>query len=117
MSRGAPPHVDDRATAAAVRRVFDDAGYTAARIQERLGTHDQALAQTPDRPVYLRRVGEADLLAALVLLFMLDAPLAGDACERLLGRDDVSLLERVGLLTADGGLCHGPSGSSRTSTS
>jgi methylase of polypeptide subunit release factors len=87
--------------------VFDDAGYAAGPIQERLGTHDRALAQTPDRPVYLRRIGEDDALAVLVLLFMLDAPVATDVLERQLGRDSVELFERIGLVVLENGLVHG----------
>ena len=73
MTRAAPPQLEDRETAAAVRRVFDDAGYDADRIQERLGTSDRSLAEGPDRPVYLRRLGEADPLALLLRVFLLDA--------------------------------------------
>lgn len=51
MNRPDPPHLEDAETAAAARRVFDAAGYTAEQIQARLGTEAQSLAQTPDRPV------------------------------------------------------------------
>lgn len=107
VERGAPPRVSDRDTAAAARRVFADAGYEAGPIQERLGTHDRALAQTPDRPVYLRRIGEDDALAVLVLLFMLDAPVATDVLERQLSRDSIELFERIGLVILEDGLVHG----------
>ena len=107
VERGTPPRLDDRDTAAAARRVFADAGYEAGRIQERLGTHDQALAQTPDRPVYLRRIGDEDPLAILVLLFMLDATVAADLVERQLGPDELELLERVGLVALEDALVHG----------
>ena len=98
MTRAAAPHLDDRETAAAVRRVFDDAGYDADRIAERLGTSDRSLAEGPDLPVYLRRLGEADPLAVLLRVLLLDTPVAPDDAERLLGRHPLALLQRVGLL-------------------
>jgi len=101
MTRAAPPQLEDRETAAAVRRVFDDAGYDAGRIQERLGTSDRSLAEGPDRPVYLRRLGEADPLALLLRVFLLDTAVEQASAERLLGRDARELLERAGLLTVD----------------
>ncbi|HWL32130.1 MAG TPA: methyltransferase [Gaiellaceae bacterium] len=101
MTRAAPPQLDGRETARAVRRVFDEAGYGADRIQERLGTSDRALAEGPDRPVYLRRLGDADALAVLLRVFLLDTPVEPETADRLLGRDARELLERVGLLTTD----------------
>ncbi len=98
MTRAAAPHLDDRETAAAVRRVFDDAGYDAERIQERLGTSDRSLAEGPDLPVYLRRLGEADPLSVLLRVVLLDTPVAAADAERLLGRHSLGLLERAGLL-------------------
>ena len=102
MTRAAPPHAGDPDAAAALRRVFDDAGYDADRIQERLGTSDRSLAEGPDRPVYLRRLGEADPLAALIRLFLLDTPVGRATLERLLGTDSCGLLDRAGLLATDG---------------
>jgi len=102
MTRSEPPHLDDRDTAAAVRRVFDDAGYTADRIQERLGTDAGSLAQTPDRPVYLRRVGEDDALAVLLRMLLLDVPVARELAARRIGADALTLLERVGVVVASG---------------
>ena len=84
MTRPDPPQLEDAETAAAARRVFDDAGYTAEQIQARLGTEARSLAQTPDRPVYLRRVGEQDALAVLLRMLLLDVPVArAVATERL----------------------------------
>ena len=100
MDRAAPPTADLE-TAAAVRRVFDDGGYTADRIQERLGTTERALAEGPDRPVYLRRLGEDDALAVLVRLFLLDLAVERAVAERILGVDALELLEGVGLVTPD----------------
>jgi Methyltransferase small domain len=102
MARAEPPHFEDRETAAAVRRVFDDAGYTAERIQERLGTDASSLAQTPDRPVYLRRVGEDDALAVLLRMLLLDVPVARELTARRIGAEELALLERVGVVVADG---------------
>lgn len=101
MSRAAPPHLDDRRTAIAVRRVFDDARFDAERIQERLGTTDRALVEGPDLPVYLRRLGEADPLAVLLRTFLLDVGIDRETAEDRLGRDSLALLERVGLLASD----------------
>ena len=101
MTRAAPPHLEDRETAAAVRLVFDNAGYDAGRIQERLGTSDRALAEGPDRPVYLRRLGESDPFAVLLRALLLDTAVERESANRLLGRDALELLERVGLLTTD----------------
>ncbi len=101
MTRAAPPQLDGRETATTVRQLFDDAGYDAARIQDRLGTSDRALAEGPDRPVYLRRLGEADPLAVLLRLFLLDTAIALESVEGLLGRDARKLLERIGLLAMD----------------
>lgn len=101
MTRAEPPRLDSRETATAVRRIFDEAGYDAARIQDRLGTSDRALAEGPDRPVYLRRLGDADPLAVLLRLFLLDTAVEPERAERLLGRDARELLARVGLHTTD----------------
>ena len=107
MTRAAPPQLEDRETAAAVRRVLDQSGYDAVRIQERLGTSDRSLAEGPDRPVYLRRLGEADPLALLLRVFLLDTAVEPDSADRLLGRDARMLLERAGLLTLDEGRLDG----------
>src|SRR5687768_15816219 len=101
MTRAEPPRLDSRETATGVRRIFDEAGYDAARIQDRLGTSDRALAEGPDRPVYLRRLGDADPLAVLLRLFLLDTAVEPERGESLLGRDARELLARVGLLTTD----------------
>jgi hypothetical protein len=101
VGRSAPPHLGDRDVAVAVRRVFDDAGFDAERIQERLGTTDRALVEGPDLPVYLRRLGEADALAVLLRAFLLDVGVDREMAEDRLGRDSLELLERVGLLTSD----------------
>jgi methylase of polypeptide subunit release factors len=101
MTRAAPPQAGDPGAAAALRRVFDDAGYDADRIQERLGTSDRSLAEGPDRPVYLRRLGDADALAALIRIFLLDTPVARAALGDVLGEDAYALLERSGLLARD----------------
>jgi methylase of polypeptide subunit release factors len=101
MTRADPPRLLDRDTAAAVRRIFDEAGYTAPAIQERLGTTDRALAEGPDRPVYLRRLGEHDALGILVRLFLLDVGVERETAERILGAEAVDLLRGVGLLVPE----------------
>ena len=101
MTRAAAPQLDGRKTGTAVRRIFDDAGFDARRIQERLGTSDRSLAEGPDRPVYLRRLGDADPLALLLRLFLLDTAVEPEDAERLLGRDARELLGRAGLLTTE----------------
>jgi methylase of polypeptide subunit release factors len=101
MPRADPPQLPDAETAAAVRRVFDYAGYTAPTIQERLGTTDRALAEGPDRPVYLRRLGEDDPLGILVRLFLLDVAVEGETAERVLGAETLKLFRDVGLLTPE----------------
>jgi SAM-dependent methyltransferase len=102
VNRPDPPHLDDPGAAARVRRVFDDAGYTADRIQERLGTDTSSLASTPDRPVYLRRVGEDDALGVLLRMLLLDVPVARESATRHLGADALALLEEVGVVAAAG---------------
>jgi methylase of polypeptide subunit release factors len=87
--------------AADVRLIFDEAGYRADRIQERLGTSDRALAEGPDRPVYLRRLGESDALALLIRMLLLDVAVEREVAERILGVDAVALLERVILVETD----------------
>jgi methylase of polypeptide subunit release factors len=91
-----------------VRRIFDDAGYRAEQIQQRLGTSDRALAEGPDRPVYLRRLGEGDALALLIRMLLIDVAVVRELAEGILGVDAVALLERVGLLeTAEEGRVDG----------
>jgi SAM-dependent methyltransferase len=102
MTRPDPPQFEDAETAAAARRIFDDAGYTAEQIQARLGTEARSLAQTPDRPVYLRRVGEQDALAVLLRMLLLDVPVARELATERLGADALALLEHVGLVAAVG---------------
>lgn len=53
-----------------LRALFRDADFTAERIQEVLGTGDELVARTADRPVYDRRLG-GDTLSALIRLFVL----------------------------------------------
>jgi hypothetical protein len=101
VTRADPPQLADAETAAAVRRVFDEAGYNAPTIQERLGTTDRALAEGPDRPVYLRRLGDGDAIGVLVRLFLLDVAVARETAERVLGPETLGLLRDVGLLTPD----------------
>ena len=99
--RLAPPRAD-LATGAALRRLFDEAGYTADRIQERLGTGDRALAEGPERPVHLRRLGDADALAVLVRVLMLDTVVPRAVAADRLSEEGLSLLERTGLVMSDG---------------
>jgi methylase of polypeptide subunit release factors len=107
MTRSTPPHAGERDAAIALRRVFDDAGYGADRIQERLGTSDRALAEGPDLPVYLRRLGDDDALSALVRMFLLDTPVAKATAERVLGDDACARLSRAGLLAEEDGTLDG----------
>jgi hypothetical protein len=106
MTRPDPPRADG-AAAASLRRVFDDAGYTAAGIAERLGTGERVLASAPDRPVYLRRVGEGDALSALLRLYLLDVAVPRAHAEERLGAEPLGLLGTAGLLVEADGVLEG----------
>lgn len=71
-----PPRADEPARATELARLLREAGYDAARIQERLATSDRLLARSPELPSYLRRLGDADDLALLLRLLLLGVPVA-----------------------------------------
>jgi Methyltransferase small domain len=78
------------------------AGYDAQHIQERLATGDELLARSPELPAYLRRLGEADELAALVRLFLLGVPVARERVDELVEEQLRERLAEAALLIADG---------------
>jgi len=65
-----PAPVADAASARRLRALFAEAGFSAERVQNLLGTGEQLVARSTERPVYERRLG-GDLLSTLIKLFVL----------------------------------------------
>jgi hypothetical protein len=105
--RADPPRVDRPKTTLELGRLLRNAGYEPQRIQQRLATGDQLLARSPELPSYLRRLGDADELAALVRLFLLGVPISRARFDELVGARLRTLLAGAGLLVRDGDVVHG----------
>lgn len=93
----ASPPVADAALARRLRALFDEAGYAMEGVQAVLGTSDQLVARSTERPVYERRLGD-DLLSSLIRLFVLGLrpPRAALDAERLDLLLDAGLVEEKG---------------------
>jgi methylase of polypeptide subunit release factors len=84
-----------------------EAGYTSARIQDRLGTGDELLARSPELPSYLRRLGDADELAVLLRLLLLGVPVDRARLEGGVGGELRAGLESARFVVRDGDVVHG----------
>jgi hypothetical protein len=93
-----PPRVG-AADVAALRDVLARARFTAASIQERLGTTGDALVRPTDLPAHLKRLdGDESALALLIRLFVLLASADERAVDRGLAPLGTVGLERLGLI-------------------
>jgi hypothetical protein len=96
------PDAGDGAALAGLRDALERAGFTAERIEERLGTHE--LSSRPlDTAVHLRRLAEDDAFATLARLFLLGAPVGTERVEAAVSPLGVAGLASLRLVAVDGG--------------
>ena len=102
-----PPRAESPRRAAELARLLRDAGYESNRIQQRLATGDQLLARSPELPSYLRRLGDADVLAVLLRLFLLGVPVPRARVDELVDDELLRGLTGAGLLIRNTEVVHG----------
>jgi methylase of polypeptide subunit release factors len=98
-----PPTVEaaDAAELAVLLGGLARAGFTAAGIEERLGTHELS-SRAADAAVHRRRLDGDDAFATLGRLFLLGVPVPADRLEAALPEISAERLERLGLVVRDG---------------
>jgi len=96
------PDGSDAATLRALCAALERAGFTAERIEERLGTHE--LSSRPiDTAVHLRRLEARDAFSTLARLFLLGAEVQAELVAEAAAPLSVEELEAIGLVAAAAG--------------
>ena len=91
------PEGRDRVALTWLRRAFERVGYTAERIEERLGT--QELSSRPiDTVVHLRRLDGSDGFSTFARLFLLGDAVPVERVEEVIGDLDPERLSALGLV-------------------
>ena len=92
------PEGRDRVALRGLRRAFERVGYTAERVEERLGT--QELSSRPiDTAVHLRRLDGSDGFSTFARLFLLGDEVPVERVEEAVGDLDPERLSALGLVS------------------
>jgi methylase of polypeptide subunit release factors len=93
------PERRDGVALAGLHVAFERAGYTAERVEERLGTHELSSRQV-DTAVHLRRLGEVDDFSTLARLFLLGDDVEVDRVEQAVAPLWTEQVASLGLVEA-----------------
>ena len=93
------PERRDGVALAGLHVAFERAGYTAERVEERLGTHELSSRQV-DTAVHLRRLGEGDDFSTLARLFLLGDDVEVDRVEQAVAPLWTEQVASLGLVEA-----------------
>src|SRR5947207_9685052 len=96
------PGAGDAVSLGALRAALVRAGFTAERIEERLGTNELS-ARPIETAVHLRRLEENDDFSTFARLFLLDDAVSFELVEEAAMPLGVEGLEALGLVSAAGG--------------
>src|SRR6266487_375216 len=96
------PGTGDVVSLRALRAALMRAGFTAERVEERLGTHELS-ARPLETAVHLRRLDESDDFSTLARLFLLDDAIPFELVEEAAAPIGVEGLQTLGLVSAAGG--------------